>query len=236
MATHRQAPEPVLWLRPNGGITVEGQLFNPQISPGTRALRTNQGVVYDFAGPKSGILFPDLPKVRLNGSITVSAWINPRSYVNDGPGAQLLFRGDDRNGIDPYDLVIHSNGTVNFFVTAEDCDNRCLTADLPLGRWTHVLGNLNVDTGEMELWINGELSAMTKTKIRPMVGLESGWAPGIGIGNVQNDKGPHNQPFNGQIADMRLYRVALRPDDLGGTRRTDDVPPLKSLMSFLGPQ
>src|SRR5688572_11889913 len=127
----RQLPEPSLWLRPNGQITVEGRTVKPRVTEGAKVYRHHFGAVYAFAGPKSGVHFGDLSPLKLTDSMTVSLWINPRSYVNDGPGAQILFRGDDRNGVDPYNLVLHGDGTINFSVQQEDQRGMRVTAGLP---------------------------------------------------------------------------------------------------------
>lgn len=218
--------EPVLWLQPNGAITIEGRETKPHIVGGVRRYRTQHGVTYDFDGQRSAFEFGDEASLRINGAITVSAWINLRSYVNDGPGAQVLFRGDDRCGLDPYSMSITSDGTVNFLVTGEDTTCRSVKADIPLGVWTHVVANLDDQTGQIKLWINGDLKAMTTTTARPFVVLDKAWAPGVSVGNVQNDHGPHNQPINGQIADLRLYRVALTPDEVGYSGGGGVEPPL----------
>src|SRR5688572_16785402 len=107
---------PVLWLRPDGQVLVGGQVVQPKVRAGSRLVRMNGVTAYEFNGADGGLLLGDAPALRLTGSITVSTWINLRSYVNHGPGAQVLFRGDDRNGLDPYTLAVHSDGTINFGV------------------------------------------------------------------------------------------------------------------------
>ena len=205
---------PVLWLHPNGQVLINGQAFQPKVRPGTRPVKLNGIVGYDFNGDNGGLLLGDAPALRLNGSITVSTWINLRSYVNQGPGAQILFRGDDRSGHDPYTLAIHGDGTVNFAVQNENDRGRNVTAEIPLETWVHVLGNYDVNTGRLEIWLDGELVGTAKTQYRPFANLDKGWAPGVSIGNVQNDTGPHNQPLNGMVADLRVYPWVFRPKDL----------------------
>jgi Concanavalin A-like lectin/glucanases superfamily len=223
ISAQAQAPEPALWLKPNGQITIQGKAIVPTFSPGTKAIKTSRGVVFDFDGRRSGILIPDERHLAITESFTVSTWINLRSYVNDGPGAQILFRGDDRGGLDPYTLVIHSDGTVNFSV--QDAQNRGfhITAEVPLQKWTHVMANWDMSVGRLQMWINGENVAFATTTVHPFVTLDRGWAPGIGVGNVQNEKGPHNQPINGQLFDLRLMRGVWTPEDL--MIRQPEIPP-----------
>lgn len=232
-AMPKQAPTPTLWLQPNGKVTIEGRVFNPRFAPGTRVLKTQHGATYDFFGPKSGLHFGDLNQLKITDSMTVSLWINPREYVKDGPGAQIMFRGDDRSGLDPYTLVIHGDGTINFSVQNDQSKGTHVTSELPLNRWSQVVANWDSETGFLKIWMNGELVGMNKTSIRPFAELDRTYTPGLTVGNVQNDQGPHNQPFNGMLADMRLYRGAWTPDDLGvgAGERFNEPPALKQIVS-----
>lgn len=223
IASQAQAPEPVLWLQPNGQITIQGKAIKPTFSPGTRAIKTSRGVVYDFDGKRSGILIPDERALAITESFTVSTWLNLRNHWNDGPGAQILFRGDDRSGLDPYTLVVHPDGTVNFSVQDGQGRGFHVTAEMPLQKWTHVMASWDMETGRLTMWLDGENVAFATTSIHPFVTLDKGWSPGIGIGNVQNEKGPHNQPINGQLGDLRIYRGVWTPDQL--MIRKPDIPP-----------
>ena len=208
-------PQPALWLQPDGQVTVQGRAVNPIFSPGTRKINTGNGVAFDFDGKRSGILLGDIPALQITDSMTISVWLNLRSYVNDGPGAQILFRGDDRCGLDPYSLVIEGNQTVNFGVSEANGHGMKLTAEIALNKWTHVQSSFDAENHKLDLWINGEHVAFVKTSAAPFGFLDNGYTPGVSIGNVQNEKGPHNQPINGQIGDLRVYRGAFSPDDLG---------------------
>lgn len=223
----RQEIQPVLWLDLRGNVTVDGRAVTPRFTPGANRVKTQDGVAYNFNGQHGGILFGDLAPLRLTGSITVSTWINARSYVNDGPGAEILFRGDDRSGYDPYWFVIQDDGTINFCVADGENHGMGVKAELPLNRWVQVTASFNDRTGELNMWLNGERVAYARTSHRPARDLISQYTPGVAIGNVQNDHGPHNQPFNGMIADLRVYPAALTPDDLGPIiERNNIVPPL----------
>lgn len=219
-----QAPQPTLWLNPNGQISIEGRSFKPRFTDGVRTYRTHLGTAYDFSGPRSGLHFGDLNQLKITGSMTVALWINPRSYVNDGPGAQILFRGDDRSGVDPYTLVIHNDGTINFGIQDEEHKGMKVSAELPLHRWSQVVANWDQETGFLRMWMNGECVAMARTSHLPFADLDSNHAPGVTVGNVQNDRGPHNQPFNGVVVDLRLYKGAWTPEDLGLIGRFIDPP------------
>lgn len=211
---HQQV-RPVLWLNTAGEILINGQKADARVNPGASKVKFAGGYAYNFSGAKPGILFGDDPRLRLGGSLSVSVWLFPRNYGSVSPQAEIMFRGDDRTGLDPYFLVITSDGTINFAVSSEDGRAMGVQAELPLDRWTHVVGSMDDRTGELALWENGEKVACAHTSARPFVGLDPRFSPGIGIGNVQNDHGPHNQPFNGLLADLRLFDSVVTPDEAG---------------------
>lgn len=89
-----------------------------------------------------------------------------------------------------------------------------MTAEVPLQKWFHILANFDAEAGTLEMWHDGVLVASGTTARKPLGFLDFRYAPGVSIGNVQNDIGPHNQPLNGYVADLRLYRNVVRPKDL----------------------
>lgn len=218
-------PIPVLWLSPQGQVLVDGRPAQVR-SSGVRTVRSAIGAAFDFSGPRGGILLGDPTPLALGGSMTVAGWIYARSYVNDGSGGQILFRGDDRNGFDSYWFDLEGDGTINFSVSDSVNHGAKLKVEFPLKRWIHVVANFDAEEGAMNMWFDCERVAYVRTTAKPYVVLDRAYTPGVGIGNVQNDHGPHNQPFNGIVADLRLYNVALTPDRIqtGMPRITE--PPL----------
>ncbi len=214
-APGKAASAPVLWLNPAGTVLVEGKRVAVRLTKGAKTVETPFGLGLDLDGTRGGLLLADAAPLALTDALTVSTWVYLRSYVNDGPGAQILFRGDDRAGLDPYALVLHGDGRVCFGVNDSTGASGEVSSPITLKRWVHVTASFDAATGEMKLWIDGRLEGTASTERRPFVVLDRGSAPGIGIGNVQNDRGPHNQPLNGTIADLRLYGAALSPAAAG---------------------
>jgi hypothetical protein len=211
-----RSPEPVLWLRLDGVL----QVPRPRLLPGTGAVRTpDGGWGLELDGIGSGIELPDDRRLQITRSLTISAWLFPTLFTNEhnsAPGAQILFRGDDRSGLDPYHLTVLSDGTVAFAVNNLRSQGSIVTAPIQTRRWTHVLGSLDDNTGEMKLFLDGRLVARKRTSVRPFRRLDIAARPGIGIGNVQAASGgAHNQPYHGKIADLRLYNQALDPRQVG---------------------
>lgn len=185
--------------------------------PDTKWVKVPAGWGVEMMGNSSGWMIVDHPALAFEKQFTVSVWLKPAAYVLAGPQAQIMFRGDDRGGLDPYSLAIHDNGTV--FLRFDSPDNQtvecCSTTKLQLNTWTHVLGSFNAGTQSLKIWVNGKLENTTKTPLHPLGRLEAIDSAGLGIGNVQWDKGPHNQPYHGILADLRLYNVSLEPTDVG---------------------
>lgn len=216
IAGTRQAPQPVLWVKPSGVITVQGSPVQPEFSTGTRWVRMQNGFALEIDGKRGGARLPDMQALQLDGSITVAGWFFLRSYVNDGPGAQVLFRGDDRSGLDPYYLAIHGDGRMYFAINSSDARSANASGEIEIGRWTRVVANYSAETKRLNFWVNGEHVSGTKTSLVPFKQLNQPDVPGIGIGNVQNARGPHNQPLNGFIHDLRLYKGAYTPMEIDG--------------------
>ena len=145
----------------------------------------------------------------------MSAWIKASAYALAGTGAQILFRGDDRPGLDPFTFVIHSDGRIYFAIQDQAQNSPNVSIDIPLNQWTHILASFSAKTGELRMYKDGELVSRNKCKFLPLKELDSFSAPGIGIGNVQWNGGPHNQPFQGTLADVRLYNAVLAPKAVG---------------------
>jgi len=202
-------------MNPRGALLVQGKEASARLTQGAKTVRTPFGLGLDLNGTHGGLLVADLPPLSLNRSLTVSTWIYLRSYVNDGPGAQVLFRGDDRSSLDPYSMSVLADGTINFAIGCEDGYGVSVGTDIPLQRWVHITGSFDAGRGELRMWKDGQLMAVRLTSRRSFSVLEGGAAPGIGIGNVQNDHGPHNQPLNGTLADLRLYDSVVEPPAAG---------------------
>lgn len=212
---------PSLWLSTDGSVR---GVQSTRLMPGVQTERGPTGaVVYNFDGQQSGLALSDMPCLEYARSLTVSAWVWMRK--TPGHAGQIVFRGDDRLGNDPFQLVTWADGTVHFGITDMDNQGEEVGTEMPTGRWTHVVGTLDDKTGSMRLYIDGAMVKEKKTKLRPIVSLDPGTAPGIGIGNIQNPGfSNHNQPFVGKLADVRVYPLALSPREVGFNPEGWNVP------------
>jgi hypothetical protein len=160
-----------------------------------------------FNGTSSRIFIPDYPQLSLTNSLTLEAYIEalayPDSAINE---SQIIFRGDDDIGRDPYFIELRSTNL--FFGIASGSQLVSLQAPINLHQWHHVAGTLDGATGNMGLYLDGNLVAATNTALRPyktLVGLN----PGLGIGNVQSAN--YAEYFKGFIDAVRVSDTALLP-------------------------
>jgi hypothetical protein len=160
-----------------------------------------------FNGNSTRIFIPDYPQLQLTNSLTLEAFIMalsyPQSSINE---SQIIFRGDDEIGRDPY--FIELRDTYLFFGISPGEPLVSVQAPITLRQWHHVAGTLDGSTGNMRLYIDGNLVASTNTALRPYQKL-IGSNPGLGIGNVQS--GNYAEYFNGFIDEARISDVALAP-------------------------
>lgn len=161
-----------------------------------------------FNGTSNRIFIPDNPKFQLTKSLTIEAYIHVIDVLSQAD--DILFRGDDRFGLDPYTLNV-IGGKLRFGITNASDQGSLVTAPVPYDTWVHVAATLDDSTGRMSLYINGKLANSIVTPYRPFAVLDSGSSPGLGIGNTQS--GNFNQYFHGYIDEVRLSDQALSPGE-----------------------
>ncbi len=181
----------------NDGLTVNGTSYTSG--------QVGQGFLFD--GVDDGILLEDSSSLQLTRSLTIEAWVRADSLPTQH--GMILFRGDDRSGVDPYQLYVNSDGTIRFGISDENA-GAGLQTDMPLGEFVYVAGTLDDATGEMSLYLNGVLVSQRQTDVRPFRNLDPSRNPGLGIGNHGGGStSPHNFPFHGVIDELKIHDVAL---------------------------
>lgn len=199
----------------NNGILYGGTTFT--------AGRAGQG--FGFFGLNNGIKIPDSESLKITGSLTISAWVKVLSYPASAQlWSMVLFRGDDRFGLDPYFLGVRYDGVLVFHVESLTAVAEVL-APIPLNRFVQVTASLDDATGRMRLYLNGALAAAATTSVRPFKDLDSGSNPAVGIGNVGGyPTTPHHFPLYGVIDELKLYNTVVKPpvaSDFNGDGKPD---------------
>jgi hypothetical protein len=180
--------------------------------PGLSYVDGRVGRAFRFDGVSGQVRVPDNPNLRITGSLTIEGWIRAEGYPVDRASGQILFRGDDRPGIDPYFLTMLPDGKLLFRISSTTAYADLQTpAPVEAGEWRHVAAVLDSATGAMTIYLDGDVAASMTTGLRPFRDLDSSHNPGLGIGNTQSGDLYHDQPFHGAIDELSIYRVALGP-------------------------
>ena len=157
----------------------------------------------------------DRPSLALTESMTIEGWVRVDSFPSQsGQHGTILFRGDDRGGLDPYFLHVNPDGTIFFGISA-GTSGAGLSAPMPSGEFVHVAATLDNATGQMNLYLNSVRVAHQITTARPFGDLDPGSNPGLGIGNHGGyPTTPHNFPFHGLIDELKVYDQALTAEEV----------------------
>ena len=167
---------------------------------------TNLALAFD--GRDDRISVTDGPKFYLTKSFTIEAWIDIAYYAGSRQNHSfIVFRGDVREGFDPWYLSLAESGQLEFQVTDLLNNESMLRSPepRPLRKFIHVAAVLDDEAGKQSLFVNGKRVASIKTKIRGG-GALGGSKPGIGGRQDHSHQG-----YRGSIAELRITAEALTP-------------------------
>jgi len=207
------------WWKFNGdAVDAIGTLSSTPIGPVTWTTSpTGQGIV--FNGSTTGISLSAVTDMQFQSSFSISAWAKLASYpTNSQIAAKIIFEGDDRPGLDPFDMGVQPDGTFEFLTTgSNEVASVGSNSAFPLNTWVFVTGTYDKVAGIQSLYINGlpENERLSVFNLTPTVPLSNSGFPGIGIGT--NNGFPHsayNQAWNGAISDIRVYNRAITPAEV----------------------
>ena len=173
---------------------------------------TGQTIV--FNGSTTGISLPPVTDMQFQKSFSISAWASLYSYPTDSQiWATIIFDGDDRNGLDPYDIQVDPSGNLQFLTTsATQAVGANGVTQFPLNKFVFVTGTYDKVRGIQTLYVNGvEVSQnLNVPNLTPVVPLNPTALPGIGIGtNNAFPNSAYNMGWNGAISDIRVYNRAI---------------------------
>ncbi len=188
---------------------VGGPLYSSALAPGAAAIGSTRSLQFDGASQR--LYVPDSATLQLTHSLTIEAFLKAEPLRPGTAGVgQILFRGDNRPGLDPYFLEFQGAGNLLIFGIEDAAQNAALVqVSVPFDQWLFVAGTLDDATGRMKLYVNGSLVDSTTTSIRPLGALDPAYAPGLGIGCDQT--GQYGEYFNGWLDEVRLSNAALDP-------------------------
>jgi subtilisin family serine protease/subtilisin-like proprotein convertase family protein len=171
------------------------------------------GQAFRFDGVDDRVIVADSESLKLTRSMTIEGWVRVDAFPASGHG-EILFRGDDRGGLDPYSIAVEPNGKFSFLVS-DLSGGKLIQSPVPTGEFVHVAATLDDATGAMRIYVNGGMAVEQTTTKRPFRDLDPASNPGIGIGNHGGyPNTPHNFPFHGLIDELKVYNYALSSADV----------------------
>lgn len=170
----------------------------------------------EFGGENGVVAFQDEPRYRMTGSFSVYAEATPCAIPKNGtsPAGQIVFRGDDRCGLDNFSLCLGYDGMYSFGFYSGSHSGASVAVPAAIGSRSRLLGTFDALTRRISLYVDGVLAAEQYTAAAPFADMVAEATPGLSIGNVQHPFGPHHrQPFHGKVANVLLFDRAVTPEE-----------------------
>jgi sugar lactone lactonase YvrE len=196
------------------------------------------GKAFSFNGSNGWAALGDPSSLAFTASFSIEGWIKVNGLPTNYNFGSIMFRGDDRGGLDPYQLVLLPNGDLQFLITGAPgtatAGSPAVEAPIPMGQFVHVAATLDDGTGAMTLYENGAVVAQTTTTARPFGPLDPTQEPGVGIGN-SNALDNYDVPFNGLIDELSVYNRALTSGEVLGIYKAGTSGKVQSPISVSDP-
>lgn len=182
---------------------------NGTLRGGTTFASGEVGQAFNFDGSSGSVLVPDAPALRFTNSMTVEAWINPRSWGGHPreivskwfgpPGDQLSYTTSIETSGQAYFLV-SSNGRAS--TPGVDYKVVYTTSTIPLNQWSHFAATY--DGALLRIYLNGAL----ENEVPWANGIFPGTAPLV-IGECYSQS-----LFDGVVDEPALYSRALLASEI----------------------
>ncbi len=186
-----------------------GPLYSSDVSSDAAGIGSTRSLQLD--GHTQRLVVSDTAILQLTNSLSIEAFFKPEPALPGTAGVgQILFRGDNRPGLDPYFLVFGPTNLVSFAVNDAAQNSASVQTTVPYDKWVFIAGTLDGASGQMKLYVNGKLLASKTTSVRPLGALDPAWSPGLSMGC--DPTGQYGEYFHGWIDEVRLSNVALSPD------------------------
>ncbi len=165
------------------------------------------GEAFRFEATRNRVFVPDSPDFTLTQSLTIAAWVRPRSE-----GFTILQRGVEQPGTNPYSLSYNAGRYFVFSINGPSGLYSFVSTPnyLQFDQWEQVTATFDAASGDMRLYVNGVLVGDNVTTDRPIGALDPTQNPGITIGNSVSG----TLPFVGSIDEVLLYSRALSPAEV----------------------
>ncbi|MGH7140478.1 MAG: LamG-like jellyroll fold domain-containing protein, partial [Pirellulales bacterium] len=111
------------------------------------------GKAFSFNGSNGWAALGNPSSLAFTQSFTIEGWIKVNGLPTNYNFGSIMFRGDDRGGLDPYSLDLLPDGQLRFEVCSGS-GTADLFASVPTGQFVHVAATLDDATGLMTLYEN----------------------------------------------------------------------------------
>lgn len=214
---------------PGDGDTSDIQDSNPGVAfNGASFVPSKVGQAISFDGVDDRITVADSDNLKLTDSLTIEGWVFATEFGSTH--GQILFRGDNRVGLDPYYLSTQPDGNLRFHIESSTSLVN-LDTPMPTGRWVHTAATLDGTTGAIRIYLDGSVATSSSTTVRPLRDLDLPSNPSLGIGNHGGyPTTTWNQPFNGQIDELSIYSRALSQGEIGAIFNADSAGKCKEVL------
>ena len=189
------------------------------------------GNAVSLSGTNQYVNIGNPSSLQLNGSMTISAWINSSSFPVDD-AAVVSKRSNTEVGFQLDTTIDRGPRTIGFKLTNSSgaLMARYGATALQLNQWYHVAGVYNASTQIIDVYLNGQLN--NGTLLGSVTASQQNSTSNVNIGQRTGFPGTYN--FSGKIDDVRIYNRALTLAEIqtdmnnavgGGTSPPDTLPP-----------
>jgi len=179
---------------------------NDGVIHGATWVEGKYGAALRFDGVDDYVEVPDSPSLDITDTITIEAWVEPTSTIQDS-GAAICTKGTGAGG-ESWNLDIISDG-FRFMRRQNDgaSDIKAVSGTFSSVQWYHLVGV--VDGGHILIYVNGvKTTGNSYTRsfdINDHI---------VSIGSRQHRSGAYDLNFNGIIDEVRIYNRALTADEI----------------------
>lgn len=182
-----------------------GTAYN--VTPTTNRFNKANSAYY-FDGTDAYITVPDDPALRLSGKdFTLNAWVKLDEY-NSSYGSCILTKRitGANNG---WTMLVNGQSATSignvFFGPGANLANAVSAKPVPLAQWVMLTCEYRVSTGQLIIYINGQLDSITNNFLTPNAAITSL----IYIGKDDPSIPANGYFFKGSMDDLRMYNRAL---------------------------
>lgn len=168
---------------------------------------------YNFSGTQE-IQYADAPQLDTITNLTVSCWVLTTNTYSGFYG--LVCKATPSNPWVGFQVGVYQNHT------QVEVDSNGFPGTVPIndGRWHSISAVFNHSSGEVEIFVDGNLDTTNDTPCNSMITTN--------VLNVGVERQSANF-FSGSIDDIRIYDVALSSNEVAQLYTVESTPPLQVL-------